>query len=105
MGPRREPRWWEDTAMRLKHQWWSGLVAAVLGGLVGVTAVAAAGAQFIPILGFREGALRAIGIPQADGLIAYLTLLNERDGGIHGVPLVWEACETASDVPPGIWCY
>jgi hypothetical protein len=41
--------------MRLKHQWWSGLVVAVFGGLVGVTTVAAAGAQFIPILGYREG--------------------------------------------------
>ena len=30
--------------MRLKHQWWNVLVAAVLGGLVGVTAVLAAGA-------------------------------------------------------------
>ncbi len=35
--------------MRLKGQWWSILVAAVLGGLGGVT-VAAAGEQFIPIL-------------------------------------------------------
>jgi len=46
--------------MRLKQRWWSGLVAAVLGGLVGVTAVAA-GAQFIPILGFREGACGLLG--------------------------------------------
>ena len=42
--------------MRLQHQWWSGLVAAVLVGLVGVTAVAAAGAQFLPVLSVREGA-------------------------------------------------
>ncbi len=91
--------------MRLQQQWWSGLVAAMLVGLVGVTAVGAAGAQFIPILGFREGALRALGIPQADGLIAYLTLLNERDGGIHGVPVVWEECETVYDVSRGIECY
>jgi branched-chain amino acid transport system substrate-binding protein len=91
--------------MHLKRQWWSVLVAAILGGLVDVTAVAAGGEQFIPILGFREGALRALGIPQADGLIAYLTLLNARDGGIHGVPLVWEECETVFDVPRGIECY
>ncbi|HSF30992.1 MAG TPA: ABC transporter substrate-binding protein [Candidatus Tectomicrobia bacterium] len=32
----------EEKGMRLRHPWWSGLVAAVLGGLVGVTAVAAA---------------------------------------------------------------
>ena len=39
--------------MRLQRQWWSGLVAAVLGGLVAVTAVAAAGAPFIPLLTVR----------------------------------------------------
>ena len=64
--------------MRLKQQWWSGLVAAVLGGLVGVTAVAAAGEQFIPILGYREGALKALGISMTNGFIDYVTLLNER---------------------------
>src|SRR5262245_32213437 len=78
----------ENTVMRLKHQWWSGLVAVVLGGLVGVTAVAAGG-QFLPMLVTREGAQRFSNIPRADGYIAYLTLLNERDGGINGVRLVW----------------
>ena len=91
--------------MRLKHQWWSGLVAAVLGGLVGVTAVAAAGAQFLPILGVREGALRSFQIPLANGFIDYVTLLNERDGGINGVTLVWEECETVYDVARGMECY
>jgi branched-chain amino acid transport system substrate-binding protein len=91
--------------MRLKHQWWRGLVAAVLGGLVGVTAVAAAGAQFIPLLVIREGAERFRHIPRFDGMIAYVTLLNERDGGIHGIPLVWEECETVFDVPRGLACY
>ena len=65
--------------MRLKHQWWSGLVAAVLVGLVGVTAVGA-GEQFIPVLGVREGAARSMGSPISNGFIDYLTLLNERDG-------------------------
>ena len=40
-----------------------------------------------------------------NGFIAYLTLLNERDGGIHGVPLVWEECETVWDVARGVECY
>ena len=83
--------------MSLKQLWWSGLVAAVLGGLVSVTAVAA-GQQFIPLLSMREGALRSLGIPWADGYIAYLTLLNERDGGVNGVTLVWDECETVYDV-------
>jgi branched-chain amino acid transport system substrate-binding protein len=91
--------------MRCQHQWWSGLVAAVLSGLVGVTAVAAAGVQFIPVLSNREGALRFLGIPSANGFIDYLTLLNERDGGIYGVPLVWEECEIVYDVSRGVECY
>ena len=63
MEVRREPTCVEDKGMHLQRQWWSGLVAAVLLGLVGVTAVAAAGAQFLPILGVREGANRFIQIP------------------------------------------
>jgi len=91
--------------MHLKHQWWSGLMAAVLLGLVGVTVVAAAGEQFIPVLSTREGALKSFQIPLANGHLDYLTLLNARDGGINGVPLVWEECETVWDVPRGVECY
>src|SRR5262249_58723579 len=76
-----------------------------LVGLVGATAVAAAGAQFLPVLSTREGAFRSVGIRQANGFIDYVALLNERDGGINGVPLVWEECETVFDVPRGIECY
>ena len=90
--------------MRIQRRWWRGLVAAVLGGLVSVTAVAAAGAQFLPVLSVREGAGRFAGIPQANGYIDYLTLLNARDGGINGVPLVWEECEIVG-VERGIECY
>ena len=66
------------------------------------TAVAAAGPQFLPVLSVREGALRAVQIPIANGVIDYVTLLNERDGGIYGVPLVWEECETAV-TRPVVW--
>jgi branched-chain amino acid transport system substrate-binding protein len=34
-----------------------------------------------------------------------LTLLNARDGGINGVTLVWEECETVYDVTRGVECY
>ena len=90
--------------MCVRHQWWSGFVAAVFVGLVGTTVVAA-GAQFLPVLSTREGATRFVQIPMANGYIDYLTLLNERDGGINGVPLVWEECETVYDIPRGIECY
>jgi branched-chain amino acid transport system substrate-binding protein len=91
--------------MRLKHQWWTALVAAVLGGFVGVTLAGAAGEQFLPVLSAREGALNALGKPLANGYIDYMTFLNERDGGINGVKLVWEECETVFDVTRGLECY
>jgi branched-chain amino acid transport system substrate-binding protein len=91
--------------MCVQQRWWSVLVAAVLVGLVGVTAVAAGGEQFIPVLGVREGALKALGISMTNGFIDYLTLLNERDGGINGVTLVWEECETVWDATRGVECY
>src|SRR5262245_25850452 len=103
--PSRERSKWEDTAMRVQRRWWSGFVAVVLGGLVGVTAVAAAGAQVLPVLSTREGAQRSVGIPAANGFIDYVTLLNARDGGINGVQLVWEDCETVGDVTRGVECY
>src|SRR5262245_11355087 len=91
--------------MHLQRQWWAVLVAAVLVGLVGVTVAGAAGAQFLPVLSIREGALKGLGIPFFDGYIAYLTLLQERDGGINGVPLVWVECDTVFDVTRGVECY
>jgi branched-chain amino acid transport system substrate-binding protein len=103
--PARETTFLRDTDMHLQRQWWSVLGAVVLAGLVGVTAAVAAGEQFIPVLSIREGTTRSLQIPLADGYIAYLTLLNERDGGINGVKLVWEECETVFDVERGVECY
>jgi branched-chain amino acid transport system substrate-binding protein len=91
--------------MHLQRQWRSVLVGALLGGLVGVTAVMAADELFLPLVGYREGALKAQGIAQGNGYIDYLTLLNERDGGINGVHLVWDECETVFDVDRGLECY
>ena len=72
-------------------------MAAVLGGLVGATAVAAAGAGF-PRAQRARGGTEGCPDTARRWLYAYLTLLNARDGGINGVPLVWEECETVWDV-------
>jgi branched-chain amino acid transport system substrate-binding protein len=95
----------QEEGMRLQQQWWRVLLVTMLVGLSGVTTVAAAGEQFLPVLGRREGALRFVGIPQTNGYIDYVTLLNERDGGINGVTLVWEECETVYDVDRSVECY
>ena len=53
----------------------------------------------------RQGGQRFVGIPQANGYIDYLTLLNARDGGINGVKLAWEDCDTVYDVDRSVECY
>ena len=42
--------------------------------------------QFIPALVYRTGPYAPNGIPFADGVADYWTMLNERDGGIYGEP-------------------
>src|SRR5215468_7342373 len=90
--------------MHMKYQWWVMLLAATLVGLGGMPA-GAADEQFIPVLSVREGVLRSFQILMANGHLDYLTLLNARDGGINGVKLVWEECETVWNVTRGVECY
>ena len=47
-----------------------------------------------PSLSYRTGPYAANGIPFADGYADYMTLLNERDGGIGGVMTRILECET-----------
>jgi branched-chain amino acid transport system substrate-binding protein len=59
----------------------------------------------IPALEFRTGPYAASGIPMWSGFSDYLTLLNERDGGINGVKIKIVVCETAYDVKLSVACY
>ena len=58
-----------------------------------------------PLLSYRTGAYAANGIPFADGYTDYFTLLNERDGGIGGVPTRVLECETGYNTEKGVECY
>ncbi len=60
---------------------------------------------FIPLLVYRTGPFAPSGIPIANGFVDYFTLLNERDGGINGVKVTWEECETQYDTKQGVECY
>jgi branched-chain amino acid transport system substrate-binding protein len=80
-----------------------GLVAAALAASMSVPAVA--DEQFIPELVYRTGPYAPNGIPFADGVADYLTLLNERDGGINGVKITQEECETGYATDKGVECY
>ncbi|MEE8556158.1 MAG: ABC transporter substrate-binding protein [bacterium] len=61
--------------------------------------------QFIPILIYRTGPFAPGGSGIGGGYEDYLVLLNERDGGINGVKLVFEECETAYNTDRGVECY
>jgi branched-chain amino acid transport system substrate-binding protein len=72
---------------------------------VGAPALAQEGTQFIGILGYRVGPYGANGAAFFSGFIDYLQLVNERDGGINGVKLSWEECETEYNNTKGVECY
>jgi len=60
---------------------------------------------YIPTFVYRTGAYAPSGIPIANGFKDYLNLLNERDGGIEGVKIIHEECETNYDTKLGVECY
>jgi branched-chain amino acid transport system substrate-binding protein len=60
---------------------------------------------FIPLFTYRSGPFAASGVALANGMHDYLTLLDERDGGIAGVKLDVEECETGYDTKKGVECY
>ena len=82
---------------------WAGM--AVLAALLMVAPVWAVDEQFIPLLVYRTGPYAPNGIPVANGYIDYLKLINARDGGINGVKVAWEECETKYNTKLGVECY
>jgi branched-chain amino acid transport system substrate-binding protein len=58
-----------------------------------------------PDLSYRTGPYAAGGIPFSDGYQDYMTLLNQRDGGIGGVMTRVIECETAYNTERGVECY
>ena len=61
--------------------------------------------QFIPIAAYWTGPYAAGGSAFGDGMADYYRLLNKRDGGINGVRLRWEKCETAYKAESVAACY
>jgi branched-chain amino acid transport system substrate-binding protein len=81
-------------------------MAAAVGGVCAIAEPALAqNEQFLPALVYRTGPYAPNGIPFADGVADYWTLINERDGGINGVKIVFEECETGYATDKGVECY
>lgn len=80
------------------------LTSAVLAAILSATPGMAAELVF-PSLDYRTGPYAVSGVPFSDGYADYFTLLNERDGGIGGVPVKVLPCETGYNTEKGVECY
>jgi len=78
------------------------LTATVAGVMAAMPAIAE---LTFSSLSYRTGAYASNGIPLADGYADYMTLLNERDGGIGGELTRVIECETAYNTEKGVECY
>ena len=86
-----------------------------LAGLAAAAAVVALAApaavqseedmQFFPVNAYWTGPYAAGGSAFGGGLIDYMKMLNARDGGINGVRLFWEKCETQYQNDRIVECY
>src|SRR5947199_2137570 len=91
--------------MSLKTLWIGALAAALIAGPMAAAVHAQPKEMFVPLLVYRTGPFAPSGIPIANGFVDYFTLVNERDGGINGVKLTWEECETQYDTKQGVEGY
>jgi branched-chain amino acid transport system substrate-binding protein len=81
------------------------LTVAVIAAAGTVTStLATAQEQFIPILSYRVGLYAAGGSGFFGGAIDYFNLVNA-NGGINGVKISWEECETEYAASRGVECY
>jgi branched-chain amino acid transport system substrate-binding protein len=81
------------------------IAAAVLAaGLFAPALSQAAGEQFFAIPSYRVGPYGANGQSFYGGFVDYLTYVDMK-GGIDGVKVAWEECETEYNTAKGVECY
>lgn len=81
------------------------LAIAAVSALVGAApAMAQAKEQFFPLLVYRTGPYAPNGTPWANGKQDYIKYVNAT-GGINGVKITFEECETGYATDKGVECY
>ena len=82
------------------------LIKSLLLGAVmlSTASVALSAEQYVPMLSYRVGPYAAGGTGFYGGVIDYMNLVN-MNGGINGVKLSWEECETEYNASRGVECY
>ena len=91
----------------MKRQVTTAIVGAALGigSLLAVSVASAEDGIYAPNLSYRTGPFAATGIPLMDGQRDYILMLNERDGGVNGVKIDYDECETGYSTEKGVECY
>jgi branched-chain amino acid transport system substrate-binding protein len=83
----------------------SGALAALALLAMAGEPARAEGELLFPSLVYRSGAYAPNGIAWANGVADYVALVNARDGGINGVKVTLEECETGYATDRGVECY
>ena len=87
--------------MKLSKLVIAAAAVAACASSLSTSAFAQAKEQFFPLLSYRTGPYAPNGTPWANGKQDYIKMINARDGGINGVKITFEECETGYDRP---WC-
>jgi branched-chain amino acid transport system substrate-binding protein len=90
--------------MRIKTLAFAAALAIGVTALSSTPVFAQAKEQYIPVLSYRTGAYGPNGTPWANGYVDYLKLVNAK-GGMNGVKIIWEECDTQYDTAKGVECY
>ncbi|RZJ01324.1 MAG: ABC transporter permease [Rubrivivax sp.] len=90
--------------MRLRAQITAAAIALATIAGSAPAAFAQAKEQFFPLLVYRTGPYAPNGTPWANGKQDYIKLVNAR-GGINGVKITFEECETGYATDKGVECY
>ncbi len=78
---------------------------ALASVVAGFATTAVAEEIYVPNLSYRTGPFAATGIPLMNGQRDYIEMLNARDGGIGGVKIAFDECETGYSTEKGVECY
>ncbi len=91
----------------MKHWIRKAAVSTALVATVMLTGPASAQGDgiYVPNLSYRTGPFASTGTPLMNGQRDYITMLNERDGGLNGTKLVYDECETGYNTEKGVECY
>jgi branched-chain amino acid transport system substrate-binding protein len=91
--------------MKLSKLVIAAAAVAACASTLSTSAFAQAKEQFFPLLSYRTGPYAPNGTPWANGKQDYIKMINARDGGINGVKIAFEECETGYATDRGVECY